>query len=110
MKTFKELKKPGIKHPIERIMEDFVRSGNHELSNEEQTNIYNDMMYDFFETIRNRISRGQQPMRISEGNKVWENYRNIYTNGKESDFNESCKKAIDLYTGKIPTGYGNEKK
>lgn len=109
MKAFKELKKPGDKDTVERIMEDYIRSGYSQLTNEEQTEIYNDMMYKFFNTIRNRISKGQQPMRISEGNKVWKNYRNRYVDRSYTvEFEKSCKEAIKLYTGKIPTGFGNE--
>ena len=114
MKTFQELKKPANKAPVERIMEDYVRSSFSQLSNEEQTEIYNDLMYDFFDTIRTRISRGLQPMRISDGNKVWKNYRNLYVDKSYApQFEKSCREAFDMYTkrnGNIPTNFGNEKK
>jgi predicted DNA-binding protein (UPF0278 family) len=91
-------------------MEDFIRSGNSGLSNAEQTNVYNNMMYDFFKTIRSRISKGQQPMRVSEGNKVWQNYRNLYVDPSDSQlYEEHCRKAIKVYTEKIPTGFGSKK-
>ena len=54
----KTLKQPGNKHPVERIMEDFVRSAHSDLSNEQQSEVYNDLMISLFETIRERSVRG----------------------------------------------------
>lgn len=105
----KTLKKPHVKHPVERMVEDIVRSANRDLDDAEQTKIYNDLMVSLFETIRDRASTGRQPVRISEGNKIWENYRNIYLpedKACRSDFESACKGMLSLYTGKIPGQYG----
>ena len=101
----KTLNQPGHKHPVERIMEDFVRSAHSDLSNDEQSEIYNDLMIDLFETIRERSVKGLQPVRISKGNKVWKNYRDIYVDDCDG-FEKTCKEAFDLYTGRIPGNYG----
>jgi len=103
------LKKPHSKHPVERMVEDIVRSANRHLSDEEQTEIYNELMVSLFETIRDRASTGRQPVRISEGNKIWKNYRNRYLPSDEifqGHFENACKGMLDLYTGKIPGQYG----
>jgi hypothetical protein len=103
------LNQPHAKHPVERMVEDIVRSANRNSSDEEQTEIYNNLMISLFETIRNRVSRGAQPVRISKGNKVWENYRNIYLPQDElfqDHFEHVCKGMVNLYTGKIPGNYG----
>jgi hypothetical protein len=107
--NMQELSQPHAKHPVERMVEDVVRSANQHLSNEEQTDIYNDLMVSLFETIRNRAAKGIQPVRISEGNKVWKNYRNIYMPDDDvfhEHFERACQGMISLYTGKIPGNYG----
>jgi len=101
--------RPHAKHPVERMVEDIVRSANRNLSDEEQTEIYNDLIISLFETMGNRTLRGSQPVRISEGNKVWKNYRNIYLPQDEifqEHFEHACKGMVNLYTGKIPGNYG----
>lgn len=105
----KKLKQPHAKHPVERIVEDIVRSANHSLTDEEQTEIYNELMISLFTTIRDRVSNGRQPVRISEGNKIWENYRNRYLpvdRSFQKDFESVCKEMLNLYTGVIPGNYG----
>ena len=110
MTPFKNLKKPHAKHPVERIMEDIVRSAHWDCSEEEQTEVYNELMYDFFDTIRKRITKQQQPLRISEGNKVWKNYRNRYCSEEyqQAEMGRICVEMFDQYTGKIPTKFGKE--
>ena len=112
MKIFKDLKQPANKDPVERIMEDYVRSAYSDLSNERQTEIYNDIMYDFYNCIRSRLSRGQQPMRVSEGNKVWRNYRDRYVDPKyRKEFEKSCRGGIEKYREEpIPSGFGRNRK
>ncbi len=103
------LKQPHAKHPVERIVEDIVRSANQSLTDEEQTEIYNELMISLFTTIRDRVSSGRQPVRISEGNKIWENYRNRYLpvdRNFQKDFESACKEMLKLYTGVIPGNYG----
>ena len=102
----KTLKQPHAKHPVERMMEDVIRSANSDLNDEEQTEIYNELMVSLFETIRERTSTGRQPVRISEGNKIWKNYRNRYLPLQHDVFDAACKGMFDLYTGKIPGSYG----
>ena len=105
----KTLKQPHAKHPVERMIEDIVRSANSDLNDKEQTEIYNDLMISLFETIRERTSSGRQPVRISEGNKIWKNYRNRYLPGHNpATFDTACKGMFDLYTGKIPGSYGKD--
>ena len=107
----KNLKQPHAKHPVERMVEDIVRSAYRHLSDDEQTNIYNELMVSLFETIRDRASTGRQPVRISEGNKIWKNYRDRYLPTDEtfrSHFESACRGMFDLYTGRIPGQYGKE--
>ena len=107
----KTLKKPHAKHPVERIVEDIVRSAHKDLDDAAQTEIYNDLMVSLFITIRDRVSTGRQPVRMSEGNKIWKNYRNRYLPEDESyqsHFESACKGMLGLYTGKIPGQYGSK--
>jgi len=108
MKIFRELKQPANKDPVERIMEDYVRSAYSNMSDAEQTEIYNEIMYDFYNCIRNRLSKGQQPMRVSEGNKVWRNYRDRYVDPTYSaEFEKTCRGGIEKYREeRIPSGFG----
>ena len=91
-------------------MEDIVRSAHWDRTEEEQTKVYNDLMYDLFETIRMRVSKQQQPMRISEGNSVWKNYRSRYCSEEyqQAEMDRICVEMFDRYTGKIPGKYGRE--
>jgi len=108
--NMKNLKQPHAKHPVERMVEDIVRSANFDRSESEQTQIYNELMVSLFETIRDRASTGRQPVRLSEGNSVWQNYRNRYTpeEYQQAEFERCCVEMFDLYTGKIPGQYGKE--
>ena len=110
MNNFKSLKQPHAKHPVERIMEDVVRAAHWDCTEEEQTRVYNELMYDLFETIRKRVSKQQQPMRISEGNSVWKNYRYRYCSEEyqQAEMDRICVEMFDLYTGRIPGKYGKE--
>ena len=42
------LNQPHAKHPVERMVEDIVRSANRNSSDEEQTEIYNNLMISLF--------------------------------------------------------------
>tara|TARA_B100000282_G_scaffold263021_1_gene212794 strand:- start:1092 stop:1436 length:345 start_codon:yes stop_codon:yes gene_type:complete len=111
LECFKVLKQPHSKHTVERIVEDVVRSAYSGLSQEEQTNAYNELMYSLFDTLRERMTKGNQPFRISEGNSFWKNYRNRYLPNDETfhtNFETACKEMIELYSGNIPGNFGKE--